>query len=276
VGAPAGAHAADVRRLLLSAVAGRTWLALAALLVALTAVPAPAAERDLLLLARGTAGVEVTLRAPAELDLPAMTFRTSGQVAGLAVLDARGELVALSVNVRRWVEGAARPPAPVTTAAGPVRLAQGRYRLVVVTDGPADVRVRVPATGGLARTLRARHRVPAGAELVDLRDVPVGEHVRRPVGLRRGGALVGVLHERSTAHVASLPEVCFAAPGAPDCSASDGASAVLVGTTEPADGFSRLAVFLYGDAGVPSRYDALARAPAVDVPRAVDVLLVRV
>lgn len=248
----------------------------AAVLVGLTAVPAPAAERDLLLLSRGTAAVEITLRAPASLDLRAMTFRTTGQVAGLAVLDARGELVGLSVNVRRWVEGAARPPAPVSTAPGPVRLPKGRYRLVVVSDGPADVRVRVPATGALARTLRARHRVPAGAELVDLRDLPVGEHVRRPAQLRRGGALVGVLHARSTVHVASLPEVCFARPGAADCSAAEGTSAVLVGTTSPGDGFSRLAVFLYGDAGVPARYDALARSPAVDVPRAVDVLLVRV
>jgi len=250
------------------------WLG--AVLLGLLAAPAPAAERDLLLLASGTAAVEIALRAPAELDLRALTFRTTGQVAGLAVMDERGELVGLSVNVRRWVEGAARPPAPVSTAPGPLRLAKGRYRLVVVTDGPADVRVRVPATGGLARTLHARHPVPAGAELVDLRDVPVGEHVRRPAALRRGGALVGVLHERSAAHLASTPEVCFAEPGAPDCSAAQGTSAVLVGTTEPADGFSRLAVFLYGDEGVPARYDALARSPAVDLPRAVDVLLVRV
>lgn len=250
------------------------WLA--AVVLGLLAAPAPAAPKDLLLLARGTAAVEVVLRAPAALDLGAMTFRTTGQVAGVAVLDGRGELVGLSVNVRRWVEGAARPPAPVSTSAGPLRLPKGRYRLVVVTDGPADVRVRVPASGPLARTLRLTHRVPAGAELVDLRDVRVGEHVRRPAVLRRGGALVGVLHERSTAHLVSTPEVCFAEPGAPDCSAAQGASAVLVGTTEPADGFSRLAVFLYGDEGVPPRYDALARAPAVDVPRAVDVLLVRV
>jgi hypothetical protein len=46
--------------------------------------------------------------------------------------------------------------------------------------------------------------------------------------------------------------------------------------TSVGDGFSRLAVFLYGDPGVPLRYDALAKAPAVDVPRAVDVLLVQV
>lgn len=250
------------------------WLA--AVLLAVLAVPAPAAERDLLLLSRGTAAAEITLRAPAELDLRAMTFRTTGQVAGVAVMDRRGELVGLSVNVRRWVEGAARPPAPVSTSPGPLRLPKGRYRLVVVTDGPADVRVRVPATGPLARTLRLTHRVRARAELVDLRNVPVGERVRRPASLRRGGALVGVLHERSTAHLVSTPELCFAAPGAADCSAAQGASALLVGTTEPADGFSRLAVFLYGDAGVPARYDALARAPAVDVPRAVDVLLVQV
>lgn len=248
----------------------------AALLVGLTAVPAPAAERDLLLLAHGTAAVEVVLRAPAELDLRAMTFRTTGQVAGLAVMDVRGELVGLTVNVRRWVEGTSRAPAPVSTSPGPVQLAAGRYRLVVVTDGPADVRVRAPAKGPLARTLRATHRVPAGAELVDLRDVPVGEHVRRPATLRRGGALVGVLHERSTAHLASTPELCFAEPGAADCSAAEGTSAVLVGTTEPADGFSRLGVFLYGDAGVPARYDVLARSPGAHVPRAVDALLVRV
>ena len=250
------------------------WLA--AVVLVLLAAPAPAAERDLLLLSRGTAATEITLKAAAQLDLRAMTFRTTGQVAGVAVLDSRGELVGLSVNVRRWVEGAARPPAPVSTSPGPLRLAKGRYRLVVVTDGPAEVRVRVPATGPLARTLRLTHRVPAGAELVDLRDVPLGEHVRRPVALRRGGALVGVLHHRSTAHLASTPEVCFAEPGATDCSAAQGTSAVLVGTTEPADGFSRLGVFVYGDEGVPSRYDALARSPGLDVPRAVDVLLLRV
>ena len=248
----------------------------AAVLLWLVAAPAPAAERDLLLLSRGTAAVEVTLRAPATLDLRAMTFRTTGQVAGVAVVVGRGELVGLSVNVRRWVEGAPRPPSPVSTAPGPVRLPPGRYRLVVVTDGPADVRVRVPATGGLARTLRARSKVSAAAELVDLRDVPLGEHVRRSASLRRGGALVGVLHARSTAHVASLPELCFAEPGAADCSAAEGTSAMLVGTTSPLDGFSRLAVFLYGDEGVRERYDALARSPAVGVPRAVDALLVRV
>ncbi len=250
------------------------WLAAA--LLGLLAVPAPAAERDLLLLSRGTAAVEVVLRAPAELDLRQMTFRTTGQVAGVAVLDRRGELVGLSVNVRRWVEGAPRPPAPLSTSQEPLKLPTGRYRLVVVTDGPADVRVRVPAKGPLARTMRLTHPAPAGAELVDLREAPAGELVRRPASLRRGGALVGVLHERSSAHLVSAPELCFAEPGAADCEAAQGTSALLVGTTEPADGFSRLAVFLYGDAGVPARYDALARSPGLDVPRAVDALLVRV
>ncbi len=249
---------------------------LAALGSALLAAPAPAAERDLLVTSRGTAGVEISLRAPAELDLRAMTFRTTGQVVGLAVMDQRGELVGMTVNVRRWVEGAAQPPGPVSTSPGPLRLQKGRYRLVVVTDGPAEVRVRVPATGSLARTVHATHRVSAAADLVDLREVPADEHVRRPVSLRRGGALVGVLHARSTAHVASTPEVCFVEPGAADCSAGQGTSAVLVGTTEPVDDANRLAVFLYGDEGVPARYDALARSPAVAVPRAVDVLLVRV
>lgn len=250
------------------------WLTAAVL--GLLAAPAPAADRDLLLLAGGTAAVEITLRAPAQLDLGAMTFRTSGQVAGLAVMDVRGELVGAAVNVRRWVEGAARPPAPVSTSPAPIRLPAGRYRLVVVTDGPADVRVRVPATGALARTLRATARVPAGARLRDLRDVPLGEHSRTPVRLRHGGALIGVLHERSTAHLASLPEVCFAVPGAADCSTAEGTSAVLVGTTSVGDSFSRLAVFLYGDQAGSGRYDALARAPMVAVSRTVDVLLVRV
>ena len=110
---------------------------LAAVLLGLLAGPAPAAQDALVLVSRGTAAVDLSLPEPAELDLPAMTFRTTGQVAGVAVLDARGEVVGLSVNVRRWVEGAARPPAAVSTAPGPVRLAAGRYRLVVVTDGPA-------------------------------------------------------------------------------------------------------------------------------------------
>ena len=249
------------------------WLS--ALLLGLLAAPAPAAERDLLLVGDGTGAVEITLRAPASLDLDAMTFRTTGQVAGLAIMDARGELVAASVNVRRWVEGAARPPDPVaTTPPGPTSLPAGRYRLVLVTDGPAQVRVRVPATGGLARTLRASARVPASAELIDLRDVPPEEHTRRALSLRRGGAAIAVLHERSTAHVASLPEVCFAGPGAADCSAGEGASAVLVGQTAVGDGFSRLAVFLYGDAVAATPYDALWRAPVVHLPRAVDALLV--
>ncbi len=56
----------------------------------------------------------------------------------------------------------------------------------------------------------------------------------------------------------------------------DPAVAPAVGTTSPGDGFSRLAVFLYGEPGRSGRYDALARSPAVDVPRAVDALLVRV
>lgn len=249
------------------------WLS--AVLLGLLAAPAPAAEGDLLLLGNGTGAVEITLTTPAELDLRAMTFRTTGQVAGLAIMDRRGELVAATVNVRRWVEGAARPPEPVaTTPPGPLTLPKGRYRLVLVTDGPAEVRVRVPATGGLARTLRAAARVPARAELVDLREVPLDAHARLPLALRRGGAAIAVLHERSTAHVASLPEVCFAEPRAADCSAAEGTSAVLVGTTSPADGFSRLAVFVYGDEGRVGRYDALARAPRVAVPRAVDALLV--
>lgn len=249
------------------------WLS--ALLLGLLAAPAPAAERDLLLLGDGTGAVEITLTEPAALDLHEMTFRTTGQVAGLAVMDRRGELVAATVNVRRWVEGAPRPPGPVTTTPpGVTRLAAGRYRLVLVTDGPATVRVRVPATGGLARTLRAAARVPARAELVDLREVPLDAHARLPLALRRGGAALAVLHERSTAHVASLPEICLAAPRAADCSAAEGTSAVLVGTTSPADGFSRLAVFVYGDEGRVGRYDALARAPRVAVPRAVDALLV--
>lgn len=248
------------------------WVA--ALLLALPAAPAPAAERDLLLLSDGTGAVEVTLRSAADLDLEKLTIRTTGQVAGLAVMNQHGDLVAASVQVRRWVEGAPRPPAPVHTNPDPVRLQPGRYRLVVVTDGPADVRVRVPATGALARTLRADARVPAGARLVDLREVPSGEFARVPARLRPGGATIGVLHERTTARVVSQPELCFARPGADDCTDADSASAVVVGTTSPGDGFSQLAVLLYGEQGRLPAYDALARASAVGVVRAVDALVV--
>ncbi len=157
----------------------------------LLAAPVSAAQDDLLLTGAGPAAVEVVLRGSASLDPAAMTFRTTGQVAGLAVLDARGEVVLVTVNARRWVDG----------------------------------------------------------------------------------AVIAVLHQRSTVSLASLPEVCLAEPGAPDCPVAAAASSAVVGPVV-GDGFTRLAVFLYGDQGAAPRYDLLARAPAVGVVRATDALLI--
>lgn len=248
----------------------RWVLGLAAMLL-LTAAPATAAPDDLLLTGTGTAATEIVLTEPATLDPLAMTFRTTGQVAGLAVLDARGELVVLSVNVRRWVAGAAQPPSPVVTSPAEVTLAKGRYRVVLLGDGTA--RVRLPATGQLVRTLRPRARVKARTALTDLRTVQDGNYARTAAALRRGGAIVATLHERTTARAASLPEVCVTSPGAADCTRSEGLSGVF---GPDVDNSSRLSVFVYGDAGRPARFDVLARARDVGVPRAVDLLVVTV
>jgi hypothetical protein len=70
--------------------------------------------------------------------------------------------------------------------------------------------------------------------------------------------------------------VCFAEPGAADCSTADGASAVLVGGTPSVTASHGWRSSSTATPGVRLRHDALAKAPAVDVPRAVDVLLVQV
>lgn len=252
-------------------VLGLAQVAMVAML-AVPLLPAVATTPSALVLTGSrTASVDLVLSRPARLEPHRLRFTTTGSYAGIAVLDASGEALLTSVNVRRWVEGATPAPDPVSTSRE-VDLPAGRYRVVLLTDGASTV--TVPATGALARRLAPRGATSATAMLVSARDAVGTVDVRLPTVLRRGGAVSLTQHVRTTAEQAHETQTCFAAPGAADCTGSDGTLVASSSPGEVGERFTQVSVFLYGDDLTEGRYDALVQGATLDVPKVHDALLV--
>lgn len=186
----------------------RVGAAAACLLSGVCTVPAgAAAERRLVVTGAGIAFGDVLVREATTLswdnfsgDHRAITATYSGDYAGFVVQSANARsLLGGGILVRgrtvRIGGGWADPVTLVDDAATSLRLAPGRYRVVLISDGPAAVRVRV--TKGRSLTVRASRRA-AGitATRLDLDDlVPVGPvavgNTRVPFTLTARGLVAG-------------------------------------------------------------------------------------
>lgn len=266
----------------------RALLGAAAVLASLVAVPgasaAPAGR--LTLVGDRDAVSNFVLRRPSEVVLDDLRMQTKGTHAGIAIEDARGRVVALSLNVRRWIE--ARPAAarfPIATARATrtgatsrIPLAPGRYRVRLITDGATTV--SVGATGDLMRTARPTTPSPADVrvrEITNAQGLPVGAGTER-MDLRRAKAYVFGIHTETHAHQGSADDFCLASVGATVCRPTSDIGGTGIKTSvgaPPNEGFLRRSI--YSPLGAPDDrgiYDALFRDASVDLPARRDSIVV--
>jgi len=266
----------------------RALLGAAAVVAGLVAVPgasaAPAGR--LTLVGDRDAVSEMVVRRGSDVVLDDLRIRTKGTHAGIAIQDAKGRVLAFSLNVRRWIE--AHPAAaefPITTtqatptgSTARITLAPGRYRLRLITDGATTV--SVGATGDLVRTARPRTPAPADVrirEITNAQGLPVGSGVER-MDLRRAQAYVFGIHTEAHAHQASAANFCLASVGATVCDPTGDIGGTTTKTTAgatPNEGFLRRSI--YSPLGAPDNrgiYDALLRDASVDLPARRDSIVV--
>lgn len=247
---------------------GRRVLLVALLLTAF-ATPARAAAGQFVV--SGSGGAQIVLTRAGTLDLDAMIPDAHAEVSGLVIRDRAGGQLATVVRVRRWTSGLGAPQALSTRSS--VRLAPGTYRVDLLATGPATV--RVPATGGLVRSVAATGRARGRVLLADLlaASPPVREH--RYTGLRvsPGGAALLAFFARTRAHQASSVQLCFPRPGG-SCLNAAGSTAVLASPGSAGDGYVSAFSALYGGEGVDGAHDALVEDVTVDLPTVLDALLV--
>lgn len=203
-------------RLLGLSVAAGTLLALMA--------PAEAHESGRLELSGNrAASVDLVIGQEAELLPGSFRVRTKGTYAGIAVLDSTGEVLALAMNVQPWI--AARPTAadhPVTTVLERTVLFPGRYRVLLLTDGPSTV--SLPARGAFARSLRATRPYDDDVTLVSpssADSLPVMHRAAARTDLTDARFVLMAHHIETTAMRAQVASMCLAPRGAQVCRSQD-------------------------------------------------------
>jgi hypothetical protein len=247
-----------------------------ALLGAVVSTPAHAiGPSELVLRGSGNVGIEVVLHRRSTLDLSRFVPDKRATFSGIVVRDGRGTQRGLAIQVQRWTT-VPHAPEPLVTVARPLVLSPGTYRLELLSSGPATV--RVAATGDLVRTLVLRHATRSHVTLTDVRGVgaPVVDQRYPGVRITPTGAAMLVFFERSRAHQASLPQLCFAKPAAPTCAQAYGFTTALASPGSVGDGWIQSFTALYGGQGLDGEYDALLQDATVDLPRGLDALLVQV
>lgn len=251
-------------------------LVLLALLGTFVGVPARASTRgQLVLRGTGNVGIDLVLVRGATLDLRRFVPDSSATFSGIVVRDGRGRQLGIAIQVHRWTTTKIAP-APLVTRDVPLVLAPGRYRLELLASGPATV--RVGATGELMRSFAPRLVTSSQVALTDLRGigVPVVDQRYPGVSIAPGRAALLVFFERSTAHQASVPQLCFAAQHAPSCAQAYGFTTALESVGSVGDGWVQSFTALYGGQGLDGQYDALVQDVTVDLPAGLDALLVQV
>lgn len=230
---------------------------------------------------------EVVVRRSSDVVLDDLRFQTKGTHAGMAIQDAKGSVVAFSLNVRRWIEAVpAAAQSPIANSQGTpdgfvtarITLKPGRYRVRLITDGPTTV--SVGATGDLVRTVRPWRSSPADVrirEITNAQGLPVGTGVER-MDLRRAKAYVFGVHTEAHAHQASAAQFCLASVGATVCDPFGdigGTTSKSTAGATPNKGFVRRSI--YSSIGAPDDrgiYDALLRDASVDLPARRDSIVV--
>lgn len=245
-----------------------------ALLGVLAGTPAQGAPPgEFVMRGSGHVAVDVILRQKSTIDLGRFLPDSRAAYSGVVVRDSLGAQLGMAIQVHRWTT-VPNPPTPVVTIDGPLHLAPGRYSVELLASGPATV--RMPATGGFVRAVKAIRRSPSRVTLTDLgaAGVPASNHRYPGVRITPTGAAVLAFFKRTTAHQASIPQLCFAAPAAPTCAQAYGFTSVFASPGGVGDGWLQSFTALYGGEGVDGTYDALAQIVTVDAPAGMDALLV--
>lgn len=253
----------------------RVALVLAAASLVLGLAPAAASAPPVLrVAAAGTLEAPLVLTRPAVLDPARMTTSGSGRIAGFAVLRSTGELVGAEARVEGWTHTAgADRVVRVATHDGTLRLAPGRYRLVVFADGP--VQVSVPVASGSGQSLRATRPTTARARLMDLTSLPVVAGAVRDTLRYPGGFVLSQTYQRTQAHQAAVIRQCFAptADRAAFCSNHQGYAAVMLTPASVGPGHTSAMAAAYGrELPVGEDVDVLLEGVSADVPSAAEWL----
>jgi hypothetical protein len=233
-----------------------------------------AAPGQLVLRGAGTAAIDLELKKTSSIDLRAFVPDSRATFSGVVLRDSRGRFLGSAIQVQRWTT-VPKAPAPIVTLSGPLSLTAGRYRVELLASGPATV--RVPSTGDLVRTLTLTRPAPSRVTLTDLgaSGVPVSNQRYPGVRVTPTGASLLVFFKRTTAHQASLPQLCFVEPAAPTCAQAYGFSTVFASPGSVGEGWVQSFTALYGGDALDGVYDALVQNVTVDVPAGTDALLVQ-
>lgn len=246
-----------------------------ALLGVVVSTPArAAAQGELVLRGSGNVGIDLVLQQKSTIDLRGFRPDIDAAYSGVVVRDAQGRQLGTAIQVHRWTT-VRHAPAPLVTLGGPLTLAPGRYRIELLASGPATV--RIPATGSLVRTVTPVRASQSRVTLTDLSagGVPASNQRYPGVRITPTGAAILAFFKRATAHQASVPQLCFAAPAAPTCARAYGFTTAFASPGSVGDGWVQSFTALYGGQGLDGTYDALVQDVTVDLPAGMDALLVQ-
>lgn len=244
----------------------RALLGTAAVLVGLLAVPGASASATgrLEVSGAGAASMDLVVRTSSEILPNSFSMRTEGSYAGVAIQDSTGRVLAVSMNVRSWIDSRA------STAASPVEtmnvfqktiLAPGRYRLLLLADAPSTVSLKV--TGDLIRKVRPTRRYEDRVQITNisssLTDTGAPAHAAVvPADFRNSRFQVVAHHRETEALQGEVTNFCLTPAGQGYCNpyTNTGGTHVLQNAGAlPGEGWTRSE--LTGPTFVPeSGYDA--------------------
>lgn len=260
----------------------RALLGAAAVLAGLVAVPgasaAPAGRLEVS--GAGAASMDLVLRRSSEILPQSFVMQTKGTYAGVALQDSTGNVVAVSMNVRSWIDS--RP----STAAAPVEtlnvfrktiLNPGRYRLLLLADAPSTVSLKV--TGDLIRKVRPNKPYKARVQVTNisnsLTDTGAPAHaVVVPADFRNSRFQVVAHHRETEALQGEVTNFCLTPVGQGYCNPytnTGGTRLVQNAGAVPGEGWLRSELTgptVHAPSGYDARkvFDARFNRVAADLP----------
>lgn len=238
----------------------RAGAAAAAITFALAAVPASAADvpSSWRVDGSGVVGGWVTLTAPTRLDLTRSVVTFAGSYAGFVVSSANGDV---STGTLMWRAGADT----FSFELGPdsVTLPRGRYRVRLVSDRPASMRIALSGRSPQRHVAVSRDATTkvAVSDETPVAGVPLMSS-RQPLTATRRALVTQVLHVAWDTPVgADDLRVCMVPSGAP-CTAADtdGAGIVLA----PRNVFTEYLVVSGRECDCETAHDAVYYVRGVD------------
>lgn len=178
------------------------------------AAPRPPSDRTLTLTGSGTGYVDVSISGSARFhDSDFAATGGTTYVGWVAQRVSTGDIVFGALRHKAWGPTPMRITNPATPPSASVP--GGTFRLYLVADGPATVKVRV---GGLAtaRTLAASNPASSAAGSVALGDAPIVVN-HSPVTSTGRSLIVSAVHHSSTAGAAVRINACVRKTNTEEC-----------------------------------------------------------